>query len=178
MGKTAKLKKKSTSIRSRAAKRASSPSLNLDKSLTSAKPPAESSNARPSVLAIHQGAGISKKTNRAQSISSKKRRRQEKGVARGELAMDKLEKKVSTSLGRSRVVKQRRAAWEDLNEKIASRRAKSGQTAIEPIEEDVGGIGDVAEVMSVENVPTAVPPMEENMNESPKAGTSDDEEIL
>ncbi|KAI9792645.1 MAG: hypothetical protein M1835_007706 [Candelina submexicana] len=122
MGKTPQLKKhsKSTSIRSRSAKRASSPSLNLDKSLKSAKPPPSSSNYRPSVLSAHHDGGISKKSKKAKPISRQRRLRQEKGIERAEAVMGKTEKKVIKSIGKQRVIKSRRAAWDEHNERIVA----------------------------------------------------------
>ncbi|KAI9837230.1 MAG: hypothetical protein M1819_000304 [Sarea resinae] len=122
MAKTAKLKKnsQSTSIHSRAAKRATSPSLNLDKSLTSIKPPPETPNHRPAVLAAQHGSGV-KKSKKGKSMSRQQRRRQEKGMERAEIVMDKTEKKVHKSLGRGKTVKDRRAAWEELNGKLSSK---------------------------------------------------------
>lgn len=95
-----------TSIHSRAAKRASSPSLNLDKSLTSIKAP-ESSKHRSSVLSVHNGAGITKRKGKGKSVSKQQRRRQENRSDRAEAVMDKTEKKVEKSLVKSKVVKQR-----------------------------------------------------------------------
>ncbi|KAI9871400.1 MAG: hypothetical protein M1830_002955, partial [Pleopsidium flavum] len=105
MAKTAKLKKntKPTSLHSRAAKRASSPSLNLDKSLKSLKPPADTTKKhRPSVLAVHHGAGITKKKAKGKAVSRSQRRRQEKGLERAEAVMDKTEKKVERNAGKGK----------------------------------------------------------------------------
>lgn len=96
-----------TSIHSRAAKRASSPSLNLDKSLTSIKPPAESSNLRSSVLSVHNGAGITKRKAKGKPMSRQQRRRQENRSERAEAVIDKTEKKVEKSLVKGKVVKER-----------------------------------------------------------------------
>ena len=96
-----------TSIHSRAAKRASSPSLNLDKSLTSIKAPAESSSHRPSVLSVHNGAGITKRKGKGKPMSRQQRWRQENRSERAEAVMDKTEKKVEKSLVKGKVVKER-----------------------------------------------------------------------
>ena len=102
-----------TSIQSRAAKRASSPSLNLDKSLTSIKAPAELSNHRSSVLSVHKGAGITKRKAKGKAMSRQQRRRQESRSERAEAVIDKTEKKVEKSLVRGKVVRERsvRATW-------------------------------------------------------------------
>ena len=124
MAKTAKLKKNTkctfpnhtklpahrgpaTSIHSRAAKRASSPSMNFDKSLTSIKPPAESSNHRPSVLSVHNGAGVTKRKGKGKPMSRQQRRRQENRSERAEAVMDKTVKKAEKSLVKGKVVKER-----------------------------------------------------------------------
>jgi hypothetical protein len=92
-----------SSVHSRAAKRASSPSIDTDKSLKNVKPPTESKSHRPSVLAVHQGAGVSKKSKngRKSVLSAKAKRRQEKGLDRAEAVMDKKEKKVEKSKGKA-----------------------------------------------------------------------------
>ncbi|KAI9718082.1 MAG: hypothetical protein M1812_004340 [Candelaria pacifica] len=167
MAKTPQLKKhaKSTSIRSRSAKRASSPSLNLDKSLKQAKPPPSSSSYRHSVLSAHHDGGISKKSKKVKPISRQQRRRQEKGIERAEAVMDKTEKRVVRSIGRQRVVKNRRAAWDELNERIAaskevdglnsSSKAQSGTTKStsdtdDSLSPEIGLVADVTAPTEVE----------------------------
>lgn len=121
------------SIHSRAAKRASSPSIDTDKSLKDAKPPAESLNFRPSILAIHQGAGVTKKLKhgRKSALSSKAKRRQEKGLDRAEAVMDKNEKKVERSRGKARTVQERSRAWDELNRKMVTKKAREAVLAVE-----------------------------------------------
>ncbi|KZF26634.1 hypothetical protein L228DRAFT_258039 [Xylona heveae TC161] len=116
MGKTPKPKKgRPVSVRSRAARREASPSIDVDKSLTETKPPTPSANERPSVLALHQGAGVTKKSKKAKPMSRAQRRRHEKGLERADTVIDQLEKKVNKSLARGRNVDNRRAEWEDIN---------------------------------------------------------------
>ncbi|TAQ90646.1 hypothetical protein B7494_g1064 [Chlorociboria aeruginascens] len=132
MAKTAPPKKKGrTSIHSRAAKRASSPSINTDKSLKDIQLPVEKKTNRPSVLAIHQGAGVTRKSKngRKSVLSTKAKRRQEKGLDRAEAIMDKKEKKVEKSKGKARTVQERAKAWEELNKKVALKKAQ--QVALE-----------------------------------------------
>ncbi|KAI9816874.1 MAG: hypothetical protein M1827_001519 [Pycnora praestabilis] len=169
MAKTAKLKSnaKSKSVHSRAAKRASSPSVNLDKSLTSTKPPPESANQRPSVLAVHYGAGITKKSKKDRPMSRQKRKRQEKGLEKAEAVMDKTEKKVQRSVGRQRVIKDRSAAWNDLNGKIAGSREKETESKEdewedEDMREDEHDMGDASEAAGpivVEQVEGMIEPL-------------------
>lgn len=120
-----------SSVHSRAAKRASSPSIDTDKSLKNVKPPTESKSHRPSVLAVHQGAGVSKKSRngRKSVLSAKAKRRQEKGLDRAEAVMDKKEKKVEKSKGKARTVQERAKAWDDLNKKTLAKKAR--QEALE-----------------------------------------------
>ncbi len=80
----------------------------MDKSLKNVKPPTEGINHRPAILALHHGAGVSKKTKKSRQLSTKRRKRQERGLERAGLVLDKLEKKVSSSLGKEKVIKNRR----------------------------------------------------------------------
>uniref|UniRef100_A0A0B7JUW0 Ribosome biogenesis protein Alb1 n=1 Tax=Bionectria ochroleuca TaxID=29856 RepID=A0A0B7JUW0_BIOOC len=80
-------KQRTISKRSRTARRAASPTFETDKALKDYKPPARASAPRPSVLAIHQSAGIDKKPSkrgRKSQLSSKARRRQERGLQMAE----------------------------------------------------------------------------------------------
>jgi hypothetical protein len=122
-----------TSIHSRAAKRASSPGIDLDKSVKGLKPPVDTKKHRPSVLAVHQGAGVTKKSKngRKSVLSAKAKRRQEKGLDRAEAVMDKKEKKVEKSKGRARTVQERAKAWEELNKKMLAKKARDEALALE-----------------------------------------------
>jgi hypothetical protein len=108
------------SVHSRAVRRATSPGIDLDKSLKDVKPPSDAREIRPSVLAIHQGAGITKKSKhgRKSVVSARAARRKEKGMDRAEAFMDKKEKKVEKSKGRSKNVQDRSKAWEVQNKAI------------------------------------------------------------
>ncbi|KAJ9637734.1 hypothetical protein H2199_007225 [Coniosporium tulheliwenetii] len=117
MAKTAKLKKKPASLNSRAARRETSPSLNLDKSLKTMKPPSDS---RPSVLAP-QNAGITKKSKKSKPMD-----------------MDKHERKVERSKGRGRRVQERAKNWEELNGRIGlGRKKKKGAEDDGWVDEDM-----------------------------------------
>ncbi|KAJ5617013.1 hypothetical protein N7537_002127 [Penicillium hordei] len=108
-------KSKNQSQRSRAARRAASPSLDLDKSVTSL-PRAESpTTTRPSVLADRATSGIQKKQKKNDKVSRAQRLRQQKGMDRAEAVMDQLEIKKAKSLARGKTVNSRRADWEDTN---------------------------------------------------------------
>ncbi|KAI8956806.1 Alb1-domain-containing protein [Daldinia sp. FL1419] len=122
-------KKKALSVHSRAARRATSPGINTDKSLKNIQPPAESVDHRPSVLAIHQGAGVSKKTKKSRNLSSKARRRHEKGQDRAANIMEKTERKIAKSKGQARTIQTRRKAWDEINNQIPANNSESREEA-------------------------------------------------
>ncbi|KAK3398994.1 Alb1-domain-containing protein [Sordaria brevicollis] len=99
---------------SRAARRATSPGIDLDKSLKGIKPPQESVNLRPTVLAAHHNSGITKKTKKKQ-LSSKARKRQEKSMDRAEAIMDRTSTKVAKSKGKAAVIESRKRTWDEVN---------------------------------------------------------------
>jgi hypothetical protein len=103
------------SIHSRAARRATSPGINTDKSLKEVEPPAD---YKPKILAV-QSSGITKKKNGRKSVlSAKARKRHEKGMDRAEAVMDKKEKLIEKSRARARNVQDRAKNWDELNKKI------------------------------------------------------------
>lgn len=110
-----------SSVRSRAVRRATSPSIDTDKSLKDIKPPPRSAT-RPSVLAVHQSAGVQKKvkSGRKSQMSARARRRHERGLEMAEAVVERTRSKVEKSVGRSRVVKERSKTWEDINKKAAA----------------------------------------------------------
>jgi hypothetical protein len=174
-----------TSIHSRAAKRASSPSIDTDKSLKNVKPPVDSKKHRSSILAIHQNAGISKKSKngRKSVLSAKAKRRQDKGLDRAEAVMDKKEKKIEKSKGRARTVQERAKAWDDLNKKIAARKAR--EEALE--KENEAEEEDDEEAMDEDAEPTDATPHTSSIVETtvkivPESGSlallNDEDEIL
>ncbi|KAJ9139409.1 hypothetical protein NKR23_g7940 [Pleurostoma richardsiae] len=120
MAKGAVMKKRSApSVHSRAARRATSPGIDTDKSLKNVRPPTESLNARPAVLAAHAGAGVTKKkSGRKAELSARARRRQEKGLDRAAAVVERTAVKVQKSKGKSRAVQGRRKAWEEINGSI------------------------------------------------------------
>jgi hypothetical protein len=107
-------------IHSRAARRAASPSLNLDKS---AQKPSHTtrdsaSPSRPDKINTHalaaKDAGIQKKQKKG-SMTRAQRLRYQKGLERAEENMDKLEKKRMKSVGKQGLIKERAKGWEDVN---------------------------------------------------------------
>ncbi|KAL4795850.1 Alb1-domain-containing protein [Aspergillus venezuelensis] len=110
-------KAKPPSKHSRAARRAASPSLDLDKSLTNLPRAENTPIQRESILADRASAGVTKKQSKPKNLSRAQRLRQQKGQDRAEAVMDQLEIKVAKSNNRAKTVKNRRAEWEDLNGK-------------------------------------------------------------
>ncbi|KAI1489316.1 Alb1-domain-containing protein [Biscogniauxia mediterranea] len=118
-------KKKAPSVRSRAARRATSPSIDTDKSLKNVQPPPESVDHRPSILAIHHGAGVSKKSKKGRGMSSKARKRYEKEQDRAVAIMERTQKKVAKSKGQARTIHSRAKAWDEINKQIPTTTRKS-----------------------------------------------------
>ncbi|KAI1498492.1 Alb1-domain-containing protein [Biscogniauxia marginata] len=110
--------KKGPSIRSRAARRATSPSIDTDKSLKNVQAPPESVDHRPSILSIHHGAGVSKKPKKGRNMSSKARKRHERGQDRAIAIIERTERKVAKSKGQARNIHSRRKAWDEVNKQL------------------------------------------------------------
>lgn len=116
----------------------------------------ESSNHRPSVLAIHQGAGVTKKSKngRKSVLSAKAKRRMEKGMDMAEAVMDRKEKTIEKSRARARNTQDRAKAWDEQNKKMNLRKAQEEATAAEKEnwvdEEDDESEGDEEKVNDVE----------------------------
>jgi hypothetical protein len=71
------------------------------------------------------------KNGRRSVLSSKAKRRQERGMDRAEAVMDKKEKKVEKSRGRARTVQERSKAWDELNRKMVAKKAREVALALE-----------------------------------------------
>ncbi|CAK7240012.1 MAG: hypothetical protein STHCBS139747_001447 [Sporothrix thermara] len=115
--------KRAPSKHSREARRATSPGIDLDKSLKNVKPPQESVNFRPSILGIHQAAGVSKrikKQGRKSVLSAKARRRQERGLDMAAAVMERTAQKVQRSKSNARAVQSRSKEWTEIN-RVAER---------------------------------------------------------
>ncbi|CAJ2508041.1 Uu.00g092270.m01.CDS01 [Anthostomella pinea] len=123
-------KKKAPSVHSRAARRATSPSINTDKSLKNVQPPADSVNHRPSVLAIHQGAGVSKKQKKGRQLTSKALRRQEKDQERAAAILERTQQKVAKSKDQSRVIQSRSKTWDEVNQQIPAGKSDPKQNTV------------------------------------------------
>ncbi|RMJ22316.1 hypothetical protein PHISP_06813 [Aspergillus sp. HF37] len=150
-------KSKSQSAHSRAARRESSPSVDIDKSLTSL-PRIESDVQRDSVLAERVNAGVTKKKPKQKSKSRTQRLRQEKGSERAEIVMDQLEKKVAGSVKRGKTVNARRADWDNLNRTNTSKfEALQAQSADDAPNEDNDTMDD-GSAAPVSKNPVSKPP--------------------
>ncbi|RYO81119.1 hypothetical protein DL764_009806 [Monosporascus ibericus] len=132
-------KVRAPSKHSRSARRATSPSIDTDKSLKDVKPPAESINHRPSILAIHHGAGVSKKAKKARNLSFKARRRQEKAQDKAAAVTERTELKAAKSKGQARTIQTRRKTWDDINVQIPPSKKKSDKDQGAEEEDEDGG---------------------------------------
>ncbi|EHK20125.1 uncharacterized protein TRIVIDRAFT_68694 [Trichoderma virens Gv29-8] len=132
--------KRAPSKRSRAARRATSPSIDTDKSLKDVSLPstksASSSSARPSVLAARHSAGVTKKSRRGRQLSAKGRRRQEKGLEMAEAFIERTSKKLEKSIGKARVVQARSKKWEDINKAVQESRTNAFEALKQDDDED------------------------------------------
>ncbi|KAI1753525.1 Alb1-domain-containing protein [Xylaria castorea] len=130
-------KKKAPSLHSRAARRATSPGINTDKSLKNVQPPPESVDHRPSILSIHHGAGVSKKQKKGRAMSTKARKRHEKAQDRAAAIMERTEKKAALSKDSSRTIEGRKKVWEKINKNIIpSSNDKTGPKGAVSLDED------------------------------------------
>ncbi|KAK3185863.1 hypothetical protein K4F52_005317 [Lecanicillium sp. MT-2017a] len=108
-------KNRAPSKHSRAARRATSPGIDTDKSLKEVQPPRDKYE-RPSVLAVHHSAGVQKKAGKRKSQqSAKAKRRQQRGMDMAEAVMERTSKKMQKSHRRANTVQERRKTWEDIN---------------------------------------------------------------
>ncbi|KAK0383444.1 hypothetical protein NLU13_9355 [Sarocladium strictum] len=119
-------KKRTVSKHSRAARRATSLDIDVDKSLKEVQPPAPTKH-RPSVLAAHQSAGVTKKVkpSRRSHMSSKARKRHERGLEMAEAVIERTSKKKQKSFARSRNIQERAKAWEEINKDAEAMEAEA-----------------------------------------------------
>lgn len=104
-------------VHSRAARRAASPSIDLDKTLKQttrdSASPSRPAQTKPHALAA-QHAGIQKKAKKG-NLTRAQRLRHQKGLERAAAVLDKRHVKVVKSLDKEKVVKERSKGWEDVN---------------------------------------------------------------
>ncbi|RDA84412.1 hypothetical protein CP532_2912 [Ophiocordyceps camponoti-leonardi (nom. inval.)] len=161
---------------SRAARRATSPSINTDKSLKEAALP-RGKNERPSVLAIHQAAGVQKKTrpSRKSRLSTKARRRHDKGLEMAEAVGERTAAKTLRSVGRARVARDRRKTWDDVNK--AAREDDAGSAPARTGGDDHGGKdGDDDDLDSAMDEPDEEPQEQKSGNEARPLVNRDDDD--
>ncbi|KAJ9613531.1 hypothetical protein H2200_003473 [Cladophialophora chaetospira] len=112
MAKTGKIKKDTlANPRSRASKRATSPSINVDESIKQAP---RASDATP-ILSARPGSGITKSKKKQKPLTRGQRRRQERGVAMAEVVQDRMARKVEDSAGRLKKRRERKGMWDEVN---------------------------------------------------------------
>ena len=105
-----------TSKHSRAARRATSPGIDTDKSLKDIKAPVKSASERHTILGIHQSAGVTKKQKKTgRNLSARARKRQEKGLDRAAAIIERTATKVERSKSQSRVIQSRSKEWTEIN---------------------------------------------------------------
>ena len=154
--------------RSRTSKRASSPSINLDKSLKNAP---RQEDARP-LLAVQPNSGVRKLVKRV-GKSRKQKLRQQKGSARAEAVLNQLGKKVEEVGNRDEMRKERKRTWDEVNTKSKRQRranlnlerlaqAEQGKANEGAGVEDEVDAGDVA----VDGVDVGVTPVPQRDGES------------
>lgn len=175
------------SLHSRAARRATSPSIDTDKSLKNLRPPTESINHRPAVLAAHHSAGVTKKSKRGRKavMSSKARRRHEKDLDRAEAIMDRTAKKIQKSKGQARAIQVRRKTWDEINSEIPvqTRTAVSRRQDGEDDDDDdeVGSYVDTDEEMEADGAEGELAPQAQLVvpaSAPARIDADDDDEIL
>jgi hypothetical protein len=104
------------------------------------RPPQESVDRRPAVLAAHHTGGVIKKakSGRKAMLSSKARRRQEKSADRAEAIMERTAVKVQKSKSHAKVISSRKKTWDEINKEAYDREnlAKLSKKAKAKMEED------------------------------------------
>ncbi|GAM88915.1 hypothetical protein ANO11243_069490 [Dothideomycetidae sp. 11243] len=104
MAKAPKAKKKDVSVHSRAARRATSPSIDVDKSILSAARP--QTDAAGGFSYSNSYGGIDKK-KKQKKMTRQQRLRLEKGIEKAEQNLDKLSRKKEESQSREKKIKNR-----------------------------------------------------------------------
>ncbi|KIW33524.1 hypothetical protein, variant 2 [Cladophialophora immunda] len=112
MAKTSKIKRNPiANPRSRASKRATSPSIDVDKSIRDAP---RASDATP-ILAARPNSGVTKAKRKQKPLSRGQRRRHEKGLARAEKVQDQFERKIEDASHRLKKRRERKGMWDEVN---------------------------------------------------------------
>ncbi|KAF4493462.1 hypothetical protein FAGAP_10418 [Fusarium agapanthi] len=158
------------SIHSRAARRATDIDIDTDKSLKEVKPPRDATQ-RPSVLAAHHSAGITKKAKRGrkENMSAKARKRHEKGLEMAAAVVERTKNKVEKSKGRGRNIQQRSKNWDEINRAAEEAESAESDTEVKgrgvAMDEDMD-VADEALQSAEVTTPAAVPlPADEDGDE-------------
>ncbi|KIV93308.1 hypothetical protein PV10_04532 [Exophiala mesophila] len=153
MAKTAKAKQNpKANPRSRAAKRATSPSINTDKSL---KDGPRASDATP-MLSAKPYAGITKAKKKQKQLTRGQRKRQERGLDRAVVVQDQLVKKVGDAQKRQKKIRERAGLWEDTNGRINPFDKLASNAFAEENNDDHGGSWEDEEMDEVQDGTTDV----------------------
>jgi hypothetical protein len=129
-------------IHSRAARRAASPSIDLDKKLKKTTRDSESPS-RPAKVKTHPLAahnGIQKRGKKGH-MTRAQRLRHQKGLERGADNLDKMQVKVVKSLDKEKNIKDRSKGWEDVNGDGTTKKKKKDTASLD----DVPGDADAVE---------------------------------
>ena len=115
---------------------------------------------------------MAKKKGRKAILSSKARRRQERGLDRAEAILDRTAKKVQRSKSQAKNTQSRSKNWDEINKQIPSAKGSNMFASLE--EQDDDDFEDTDEEMDADEpseatAPTAVPT---------SAGQVDEDEIL
>lgn len=165
------------SAHSRAARRATSPSINTDKSLKEARAPAESIDQRPAILAAHHNSGVSKKSKRKNVMSRAARQRQERAAEMAEAVAERTAVKVQKSKASARVIESRKKTWDEINKDPVIKSKGAFAALAEKSDESDEDMDEDEEVQDapVKVVPT---PAAQNLHEQDEILLEDEEEIL
>ncbi len=106
--------------------------MDIDRSLKEAP---RASDATP-VLAARPNGGITKAKKKVKPMKRGQRARQERGLARAEVVMDRLAKKVDSVQSREKKRRERRAIWEDVNDASKEEKRKTPKLLVGPTESD------------------------------------------
>jgi hypothetical protein len=129
-------------IHSRAARRAASPSIDLDKKLKKttrdSESPSRPAKVKTHALAAHNGI---QKRGKKGHMTRAQRLRHQKGLERGADNLDKMQVKVVKSLDKEKNIKDRSKGWEDVNGDGTTKKKKKDTASLD----DVPGDADAVE---------------------------------
>ena len=122
--------------RGRAARRAASPSIDTDKSLKDVERTADGTSA----LHARSNPGINKvQRKKKKQMKRGQRARQERGLEKAEIVMDRLEKKVTGSQSKLKKRKDRAALWDEINEASKEEKRKTPNWSVLNDDQEMNG---------------------------------------